>query len=317
MAGELVTIIICCHNRAEYLPQTLNSALEQRYRPVEILVVDDGSTDNTSEVIEPYLDRVRYYYHENKGVTKTRNIGCQLASGEYIAFLDDDDLMPNDRIEKLYKALQDYPTALFAVGDLAIIDMAGNVIPSKTPARKKRVNKPTLYNDGQKLVLWPEATVTVHTTLFRKRDGEAIGWFDESFKYASEDKDFFARLGLLGPAVYIPGVVSYYRRGHASLTNEFSGSSIKVEYSKIRLFEKHLDLINSANHLFRHRLCFRILLSLKSIVRIKKRYGIKQDVLADSALEKGLKLLSISQRIKFYFYLWVKMPVRHAIKGDA
>jgi len=85
--------------------------------------------------------------------------------------------------------------------------------------------------------LWPKVPAAPHTTLFRKVDGEKIGWFDQQFSDASEDKDFFARLGQLGPVVYVPKIVSYYRRGHdGSLTS----NHVRVAYRQFLLFEKHL-----------------------------------------------------------------------------
>ena len=104
MKNPLVSIVICCYNRAHLLSQTMESVFAQQYQPVEIVVVDDGSTDHTPELIESYGERVRYYWHENKGTSFTRTRGCQLAKGEFIAFQDDDDLMVPDLISNLYEA---------------------------------------------------------------------------------------------------------------------------------------------------------------------------------------------------------------------
>jgi len=93
------------------------SVFAQEYEPVEIVVVDDGSTDGTPALMAGYGERVRYYWQENKGVSATRTTACQLARGEYIAFQDDDDLMPPDRIVALYDAIRQFPSAVFAVGD--------------------------------------------------------------------------------------------------------------------------------------------------------------------------------------------------------
>ena len=121
MKNPLVSIIICCYNRAHLLPQTMASVFAQAYKPVEIVVVDDGSTDNTQEVMASYGNKIRYKRQENQGIASARTTGCRLARGELIAFQDDDDPMRPDRIGVLYEALRQETSAVMAVGDLAII----------------------------------------------------------------------------------------------------------------------------------------------------------------------------------------------------
>ena len=105
----------------------MESVFAQQYQPIEIVVVDDGSTDNTPELMACYHGKIRYYWQENQGVAVARMTGCSLARGDYIAFQDDDDLMPADRIIRLYDALTQYPSAVLAVGDWEEIDKDGNL----------------------------------------------------------------------------------------------------------------------------------------------------------------------------------------------
>ncbi|MDF5726195.1 MAG: glycosyltransferase family A protein [Rhizonema sp. PD37] len=83
----LVSVIIPAYNYAKYLAETLDSAFAQTYRPLEVIVMDDGSTDYTAEIVRAYPD-VRYFYQENQGVSIARNVGIAAAEGEFIAFLD-------------------------------------------------------------------------------------------------------------------------------------------------------------------------------------------------------------------------------------
>jgi len=233
----LVSIVICCYNRAHLLAQTMASVFAQEYDPVEIIVVDDGSTDNTPELMASYGQKIRYYWQENQGVAITRTNACRLAKGEFIAFQDDDDLMPPDRIVRLYEALCKYPSAVLAVGDWEEIDGEGELIGRRTRFNVHVDNEETvLIKDGYRAILWPELTPTPHTTLFRRIDGERIGWFDTRFFHACEDTDFFARCAQLGPIVYVPKIVSFYRRQQGSL----SSNKILLLYSWFLLFEKHL-----------------------------------------------------------------------------
>jgi len=86
-----VSVIIPAYNGAAFLPEAIDSVLAQDYEPLEILVVDDGSTDDTHDVLRPYAPRIRYFYQENRGPSAARNLGIERARGDLIAFLDADD----------------------------------------------------------------------------------------------------------------------------------------------------------------------------------------------------------------------------------
>ncbi len=94
---------------------------------MEIIVFDDGSEDETAELMSNYSDKISYHYQPNQGIAVARSNACRLANGEYIAFLDDDDLIPAERINILMAALKKHPQAIFAVGDLEIIDNSGKL----------------------------------------------------------------------------------------------------------------------------------------------------------------------------------------------
>lgn len=105
----LVSVIIPTFNRAKIIPPTLESVLNQTYPNVEIVVVDDGSTDNIAEVIASYGDRVQYHRQENQGVERARSRGIRVSKGAYLNFLDDDDLMSPDKIERQVALFQQKP----------------------------------------------------------------------------------------------------------------------------------------------------------------------------------------------------------------
>lgn len=88
----LVSVIIPSYNRGYIVGKSIESVLAQSYRQIEVIVVDDGSTDNTREVVAGFDDRVRYFYKENGGVSTARNLGLRECRGEFIALLDSDDL---------------------------------------------------------------------------------------------------------------------------------------------------------------------------------------------------------------------------------
>jgi glycosyltransferase involved in cell wall biosynthesis len=123
IAGPLVSVVIPAFNAAKYIRETLDSVLAQTYRPIEIVVVDDGSTDGTREQILAYGDRVRYVWQPNSGgCSSPRNYGVRMASGEFIAFLDADDLIAPERIAAAVAVMKRRPDVGLAFTNFAHFD---------------------------------------------------------------------------------------------------------------------------------------------------------------------------------------------------
>jgi hypothetical protein len=204
---------------------------------------------------------------------------------------------------------------VFAVGDLAVIDEQGRRTGNRwLPQKEGQSSDARLVEDGHSAVLWPTLPVLPHTTLFRRRDGERVGWFDPKFRYAAEDKDFFARLGALGPIAYVPEVVSLVRRGHGSLTT----NSLRTEYWAMHLYEKHLGLLadegKRASPLYR-RLQWRIALSLERIAA-HLGAGIElPDYIPPDYLHQWLPLTTPRDRARYRWRTWVRQPIRRLIRG--
>lgn len=310
MSNPLVSIVICCYNRAHYLKQTMESIFAQRYEPIEIVVVDDGSTDNTPELMASYGDKVRYFWQENQGIAAARNTGCRLAKGEFIAFQDSDDLMPPDRIANLLEALRQYPSAVFATGDYAIIDLEGNLTGERWRPVSTEDQEFVLIDDAYTALLWPNVPASPHTTLFRKSDGDRIGWHDTQFTYACSDKDFFVRLGQLGPIVYVRKIVSYVRRGHTSIWS----NDLRAICSRLLLLEKHLMAMDPEKKELRKRLQYRIRNTLIKIAFYKSK-GMKVDdpVLKDY-IKKAWLLLEFRDRLHYRWSTLIKFPIRRLIR---
>jgi glycosyltransferase involved in cell wall biosynthesis len=179
-----VSAIIPCYNYGKYLAQAIASVLAQTYPVAEILVVDDGSTDNTREVAASFGDRVRYIYQENQGPSAARNNGIREVTGDWIAFLDADDRWLPEKIELQVKAAeQDAKVALVYTAVSAILPDGRRVeVAAHDPRR-----------------LWPRlrytncVTGSCSATLIRRDVLVAEGGFDESIR-GSEDWDLWVRL---------------------------------------------------------------------------------------------------------------------------
>lgn len=315
MSDPLVSIVLCCHNRRNYLEQTLASVFAQRHPAVEIIVMDDGSTDGTPELMERYASRLRYYRQEPQGIAVARTHASRLAHGEYIAYQDDDDLMPPDRIVSLLGALRRFPEAAFATGDFALIDASGKLTGRRwMPAAMEVREPPVLLPDGQRAVLWPEVPAVPHTTLFRRELGERVGWFDPEFRYACSDADFLARLGELGPVTYVREVVSYYRRGHSALWAD----DLRTSCSRVQLWEKHLQRTAGTKPDLHARLRERLLAVVVRLEQYRQSSngaaeGGEFDL--DNYIARALDELSAAQRLDFRFQTRIKFPLRRLVKG--
>jgi len=308
----LISIVICCHNRAHLLPQTMASVFNQIYRPVEIVVVDDGSTDNTPELMEGYQGRIRYYWQKNQGIAVARTAGGRLAKGEFIAYQDDDDLMVPNRLEHLYKALCRYPGAVLSLGDREIIDRDGKHIGERVSSTVYPAEDKCMFiSDAYRAILRGQVNPLPHTTLFRKTDGERIGWFDVRFFYGCEDTDFFLRIGELGPIVHVPEVVCYFRRGHESLTKDRT----LMHYSRFLYFEKHLKWLAGRENEFREMLRTRLRNSMEYITFHEDRYKKRPKGVPNDYVERGFALLGLKHRLLYRWTTLIKFPIRRFIDG--
>ncbi|MEI0525702.1 glycosyltransferase [Brachyspira murdochii] len=136
MVEYKITVITPTYNRADFLPQTIESILNQTYTNFEYYILDDGSTDNTKEVVEPYLKdaRVKYLYHKNSGEPETVNRGWSLAKGEYFTQINSDDIVDKTLFEEMIKVLNNNDNAVVAYCDYNIIDDKNKIIETiKSP----------------------------------------------------------------------------------------------------------------------------------------------------------------------------------------
>src|SRR3989338_243061 len=134
---NLVSIIIAAYNKAEFTCRAIDSVLNQTYPHIEIIVVDDGSTDDTRQRVSAYGDKVRYFYKENGGACSARNYGIRLAQGEYIALMDCDDMYEASKIELSVDYLRTHPEVGFVHTAAYFVDEEGWVV-GKYSHRKSR-----------------------------------------------------------------------------------------------------------------------------------------------------------------------------------
>lgn len=204
--SDLVSIIIPTYNYAHFLGATLRSALAQKNISLEILVVDDGSTDETQACIAQFFPKITLLSQENKGLSAARNAGLARATGRYVVFLDADDLLGPDALSSQLRQLQADPTRTMVVCRnrfFTTTDAAGQPIAC---------GEWRLFRDDLAAHLCHFNIAPPHAFLARREAVERAGGFDTELA-ACEDYDLWFRLAVAGPppAVNPAGLVAYRR----------------------------------------------------------------------------------------------------------
>jgi len=224
-----ISVIIPTYNREKLLKKTLDSVLNQTVQADEIIIIDDGSSDNTKELIANYENNtIRYIIQKNAGVSNARNNGIQKAKNDWICFLDSDDIWEINKLEKQIQFHKDNPHILFSHTDELWI------FNDKIIKQKKHQLKPSGFCFEQNIsnTLIGASTVMIHKKLF-----DNIGYFDENL-IACEDYDLWLRilkkyeLGLINEKL-ISKIA-----GHE---NQLSFSTKMMDKYRIKALQKHLN----------------------------------------------------------------------------
>jgi glycosyltransferase involved in cell wall biosynthesis len=200
-AERLISVIIPVYNGEHYLTETLDSVLAQTYRPIEIIVVDDGSTDHTATIVQSYTDPVRYVGTMHNGTGAARNLGVENSSGEFIAFIDADDLWTPDKLAQQILALDQNPGADIVLGHIRQF-----ISPDLDAATAQKIACPAEPMPG-----YSASSIFVTRTMFQR-----VGPFQAELIYG-EFMDWYAKAVDLGAAVIVLPQVMTLRRLH--LTN--------------------------------------------------------------------------------------------------
>lgn len=211
----LVSVVLPTYNRSRFICESVESALNQTWRNIELIVVDDGSTDNTAEILSRYKNdiRLKYHYQDNMGQSAARNYGISLARGHYISFLDSDDVWIADKLEKQLEATVNNPEYDIYYGDIILIDEYGNEISRDNMTR---------YSGNVTGRLIGDNFISMSTTLTRRECFNRNGLFNESDRLA-EDYELWLRFSVNCRFLYIPEYFCKYR----VMNNQLSSNADK------------------------------------------------------------------------------------------
>ena len=178
--SPLVSIILCTYNRAHLVKRAIASVLTQSYHNWELIIIDDGSADDTGQVVMPVVKsdpRIKYFYHTNKGLARSRNIGITLASGKYTTFLDSDDEYRENHLSVRIQAMEKTPSWALIYGGIEYVGPVEKLYAPDAQRTSKKIHLSKCYASG---------TFFARTSAFKKLKG---------FRHLpfAEDLDFIRR----------------------------------------------------------------------------------------------------------------------------
>ncbi len=308
-----VTVIIPNFNYADFIEETLRSVLNQTFQDFEAIVIDDGSTDQSLQVIKKIRDEFRgkliLIEQENKGVYAARNRAIKIARGRYISFLDADDIWEPETLEGLVTYLEANPNCMMAYANASFFyndtrrELGHNIGPGskKTPHTGRCADK--LFLEGN--------FIPFMTTILRRQAFEQVGFFNETLKVGG-DYDMFMRIACLYPIGYVDRLLCRVRRHNRNLSFKLLLQAV----TQIRILKKALKFFS--DHQFRiDEMAVR-----KRWAQIYYELGTALVLNAEPkrarlALRKSLSMNPsfFSNKIVFYMFLSFFLPLAGGLKS--
>lgn len=223
----LVSVVVAVHNGERFIAEALTSVKAQDYAPLEVIVVDDGSTDATPRLLAGLGDELRVIQQARQGPAAARNHGLCLARGEMVAFLDADDVWPPGMLRRHVAYLMAHPD----------VDIAQGLIQQLRPG----LTAPGLAFEATSE---PYQFINLGSAVYRRGVFERVGGFDAAL-WENEDTDWFFRAWEAGVTkAVLPEVALYYRQHDANL----SRGHTDPQRGLVRLFKRHLDRVRAGGH---------------------------------------------------------------------
>lgn len=276
------SIIIPLFNKENFIESTLSSVLNQSFTDFELIIVNDGSTDNSEEKVLQFNDkRIHYYSKKNEGVSTARNYGIEKAKSDYITFIDADDYWYPNFLEEMFNKINLFP-------ELKVFSSAIEIETSKTIVKAnysiKKTNDYEIVNyfiSSYKRTVLCSSSAVFHTSVFEK-----TGNFDIQLK-SGEDTDMWIRIGLIYPILFSWKILARYVYDPKSLTKNHTTTINSFDFSKYNLLEKTNPSLKKFLDLNRFSLAIKSKL-MKDKERYEKFYtGIDKK---NISLKKGIIL---------------------------
>ncbi|HBC34102.1 MAG TPA: glycosyl transferase [Marinobacter adhaerens] len=230
-ANPLVSIITPTYNRADFIGQAVNSVLAQTYTNFELLIIDDGSTDHSRDMLQPFLtdSRLRYFHQENQGQSVARNLALSEAKGDFVCFLDSDNYWPAEKLEHQIELFRRHPDYDVIYADIIVIDEKGQEITRKNMRR---------YSGHIARYMIRDNCVSMNTAMARRRCFDELGVMSGKRRVA-DDYDLWLRFSARFRFLYVPEFFAYYRVMDDQISSD-----------KTRRFDSNWQIINDFRRKF-------------------------------------------------------------------
>ena len=240
-----VSVIIPCYNRDRFITETVESVLNQTYPNIELIVVNDGSTDKSRSVLKRFSDKLRILEHPgglNKGQSASINLGLSQSTGKYIAILDSDDLFLPRKIQKQVDFLEANSEVDLVYGNGEVIDENGNIL-------YKFYEKQPCEESNPSNVLLNCYFLLPNNSLFKSDLIKRVGFFDESLR-SGQDHDMAIRIAEVGKLAYLDEILFQYRKHN----NSISGKNADLRWKNgFIILEKAINRYNYPSSIIRKR----------------------------------------------------------------
>lgn len=271
--NPIVSVIIANYNSEKYIKDAIESILKQTLQELELIIVDDKSTDNSLSIINSFTEadsRVRAItLNENSGVTYSRQIGLENAVGKYIAILDSDDISAPNRLQEQAEVLEKYPNVVLVASDYGVIDENGRMIK-----KQKKVQK------NSAAIRWylTFGNCFAHSTImFRLSTAKEFGGYDLNIKRGL-DMEMSSKLLTKGDAFVIPKPLSYWRTYSKSMTKSVDKNELEKNY---------ISSVQNAIVLHLHN-------NIEFETALAVYYNYKKPALSFQSYIKALEIISIA-----------------------
>src|ERR1044071_9431035 len=290
-----VSVVIATYNRARLLAETLDSVLKQRFQDFELIVGDDGSSDDTGQVLAGYGDRLRWFHQSNRGPSAARNLGVREARAPWIAIQDSDDLSAPNHLEVLHGAARQF-------SDCAMIFANGRYLGGPEHRRDQIIpakNSAALAARGVRLRdLFDKSIVRLQASLISRAAYDALSGHDESLRVCM-DLDLALRLFMNYPVKYLDASVFCYRKHEGNIGRDEElrlTENIRVIEKLLRDYAAAGDILGSAS--VARRLAYRYYRLAKG----RWKRGQREE--AHQALSAALSLRPFVAKYRFYQLRW-------------
>lgn len=302
------SIVLPTYNRAFYLNEALASVFAQTYTDYELIVIDDGSTDKTPEVIRQYGPRLRFFHQKNQGRSAARNFGIRQAHGELIAFLDSDDHWLPDKLQRQAAFFEHHPGISFLYGHVNMISDNGSFLDALTAETQALWARS--HEKGETYENWAlQCCCFLSSVVIRKTHLDKVGEFD-SLMEPNEDLDLYLRIAREGKIGFLEGKpLTDYRVHPGNSGNE------RLARSAVQVATKHLERLTSVhpsqegqNRLVRN---FYLLMSRSHFVLQETSKGRECFM---KALRQDLFTLLLWPYVRLYLTSHIPTPLKKRVK---